>query len=659
MTKVRLGAVVLLLAALAHAQTPAVNAGGIVNTGSYAVGGVAPGSIVSIFGTNLANQLVSASNIPLPTALGNVQSVTFNGVPAGLYFVSGIQINAEVPWNVLSSGATSGTADVVVTTNGGASAPQSVPIVAALPGIFTITSNGLGQGIVTSNNDGDIAAGTLSFSGLATHPIQIGDYLIVWCTGLGAVNASIPNGGNTGGQTDVGTLLQPDVLIGGVKATFVYSVLSPQYAGEYQIGVQVATGTPTGTAIPLQIAVNGITTSGSVTIAVAPSVSQPLAATCTLTSSSCTAITLNSDPAATTAFAGYADPTIREDPQTNTLWMAYSYPHTIASGGSEYQGIDTHLSYSTDGGKTWNYEGALYTSQQVTNPVTGQTDYTANEVMNLLPQVVNGVTYWYGIHSLYNVPPGGGGGSSLQSYTKRWEIAMTAGTATTGPMGLTNATPQFLGQSIDSYPQDFPITQDLTSLNSQLGGCTQFYEPALIMSGNNLYLFLSCTGPPPSEMFYAVFTTSDPQDYAGNWVWTYVPQASTPFANERDAMSVGSHLGTGATYITQMDVAWSKTPGVLLAIMTAAYNDSSGKMSLGCAAAELASVDPPMFVYNSQGQVQVDAVIASPDSVANGPGSCTYSPDSATGMIMAHLQTAKAPQNGGVFTFLMQSLLFP
>jgi hypothetical protein len=56
-------------------------------------------------------------------------------------------------------------------------------------------------------------------------------------------------------------------------------------------------------------------------------------------------------------------------------------------------------------------------------------------------------------------------------------------------------------------------------------------------------------------MFYAVFTTSDPQDYAGNWVWTYVPQASTPFANERDAMSVGSHLGTGATYITQMDVA--------------------------------------------------------------------------------------------------------
>jgi len=89
--------------------------------------------------------------------------------------------------------------------------------------------------------------------------------------------------------------------------------------------------------------------------------------------------------------------------------------------------------------------------------VTGKTDYTANEVMNLLPQVVNGVTWWYGIHSVYNVPQSGAG-SSLEDYTKRWEFAMAPGTATTGPMALASATPQFLGQSINTYPQYWPIT---------------------------------------------------------------------------------------------------------------------------------------------------------------------------------------------------------
>jgi hypothetical protein len=103
----------------------------------------------------------------------------------------------------------------------------------------------------------------------------------------------------------------------------------------------------------------------------------------------------------------------------------------------------------------------------------------------------------------------------------------------------------------------------------------------------------------------------------------------------------------------------SKTPGTLLAVMTAAYNENGRKVSLGCVAAEMASLDPPKFVYDPQGQIQVDALITSPDSEPTGPGSCTYSPVSATGMIMAHRQAFRAPQNNGFFTFLMQSLLTP
>jgi uncharacterized protein (TIGR03437 family) len=60
------------------------------------------------------------------------------------------------------------------------------------------------------------------------------------------------------------------VLIGGVPAQPIYSVLSPQFASEYQIGVTPAANTPTGNAVPLQIQIGGVTTSKQVTIAVAP-----------------------------------------------------------------------------------------------------------------------------------------------------------------------------------------------------------------------------------------------------------------------------------------------------------------------------------------------------------------------------------------------------
>jgi hypothetical protein len=67
-------------------------------TGLLATSSIAPGSLVSIYGSALAGQQAQASIVPLPNALGNV-SVTYNGIPAPLIFVTGNQINAQVPWN--------------------------------------------------------------------------------------------------------------------------------------------------------------------------------------------------------------------------------------------------------------------------------------------------------------------------------------------------------------------------------------------------------------------------------------------------------------------------------------------------------------------------------------------------------------------------------
>src|SRR5450631_3171226 len=113
--------VLTLAAAAVCAQTPAVVPGGVLNGASFAKGqGVAPGSLVSIFGSELSSGLTLNDTVPLSTSLSNV-SVTFSNIPAGLYFVSPGQINAQIPWDVLPAGTTSGSLNVVVTRNGAAS----------------------------------------------------------------------------------------------------------------------------------------------------------------------------------------------------------------------------------------------------------------------------------------------------------------------------------------------------------------------------------------------------------------------------------------------------------------------------------------------------------------------------------------------------------
>jgi len=254
-------------------SVPAVNAGGVLNSGSYTTQGVAPGSIVSIFGTNLAASTAAASAIPLPTALSDVTSVTLNNIPAGLYFVSQNQINAQLPFNVLLSGQDSGTANIVVTRSSGASAPENVTVAPVSPGIFTTTANGLGQAFAYDNTTGALAAPAGAPIGPFTAaPISVSSKhaLIVACTGLGSVTPPIDNYVAASDGILRNTLLQPTVFIGGVQAQFVYSVLSPQFVSEYQIGVVPDPATPTGDAVPLQIQIGGVTTADQVTIAVAP-----------------------------------------------------------------------------------------------------------------------------------------------------------------------------------------------------------------------------------------------------------------------------------------------------------------------------------------------------------------------------------------------------
>jgi len=103
---------------------------------------VAPGSIVSIYGSNLATAGTSAGTLPLPTNLGGttVTITDSSGATAALplFYAGPAQINAEIP-----QAASTGTATLAITVPGGAQT-GSVMLAAVAPGLFTANQSGKG-----------------------------------------------------------------------------------------------------------------------------------------------------------------------------------------------------------------------------------------------------------------------------------------------------------------------------------------------------------------------------------------------------------------------------------------------------------------------------------------------------------------------------------
>jgi len=260
----KVGFLLLALGAVLAAQTPAVFPGGVLNGASFTKGlGVAIGSLVSIFGTELSTDIGQNDTVPLSTTLNNV-SVTFNDIPAGLYLVSSGQVNAQIPWDVLPSNQTSGTVNVVVKRNGVSSTAVAVDIIPVSPGIFYLPDfNGYAIAI---NTDGSLAAPLNSIPGVATHPAGAGDGLALLATGLGAVDSPIANGAAASDKLR-NAVVKPVVLVDGKQATLGFAGLSPQFPGVNQVNFAIPSGITPG-VVALQLQAGGITTPDVVKIAV-------------------------------------------------------------------------------------------------------------------------------------------------------------------------------------------------------------------------------------------------------------------------------------------------------------------------------------------------------------------------------------------------------
>lgn len=252
------------LAAPGLAQAPSVNDNGVVNGGSFK-GLPAPGSIVSIFGTNLASSLSVASTVPLTTSLGGV-SVTFNDTfQAPLFFTGPQQINAQLP-----SGLSAGAVTVTVTNSAGTSAPKTIQIGSSSPSIFTVNQAGTGQGWVLFANSTDVAAPAGAIQGLNSRPAKAGDILTIYANGLGPVTPPVADGNNTLDALRQ-TTSTPTIMVGNVTVAasdVLFSGLAPQFVALYQINFRVPSGVTPGNAVPIQITIGGVSSGNQVTIAV-------------------------------------------------------------------------------------------------------------------------------------------------------------------------------------------------------------------------------------------------------------------------------------------------------------------------------------------------------------------------------------------------------
>jgi uncharacterized protein (TIGR03437 family) len=214
---------------------------------------LAAGSLVSIFGTNLAPATAAAGSTPLPTQLANV-CVTVNGFRMPLLYASPGQINGQLPFEL------NGQVQTVLHTPGGLSDIYYADVEAAAPSVFQLSVSGQPgrHPAIIRNKNNQLA--TLS------NPLRPNESFTVFLTGLGEVGPPIQSGTAAPSSPLSVARFEPLLLAGDTPLDVLFAGLAPGFVGVYQINGFLPGYVPRGTQIPLTIAVGGNATTINVRI---------------------------------------------------------------------------------------------------------------------------------------------------------------------------------------------------------------------------------------------------------------------------------------------------------------------------------------------------------------------------------------------------------
>ncbi len=235
---------------------PVPAAGGVTNAASFATGPIAPGEIISIFGTNLGPAAGLGAEIDPATGRlaanrGGV-SVLFNDVPGPLFYVQQSQINVQVPYELAGQSS----ARMVVRV-GAAAASATLPVVQAAPAIFTL-SGGTGQAALL-NQDSSVNS--------ASNPAARGSVVQIFLTGQGVTDPPAVTGA-LAREPFPAPLLPVAVTIGGQPARVIFNGLAPNLAGLLQVNAVVPDNITPGEGVSLAVTIGSFPAQGGVTLAV-------------------------------------------------------------------------------------------------------------------------------------------------------------------------------------------------------------------------------------------------------------------------------------------------------------------------------------------------------------------------------------------------------
>src|ERR1017187_5999093 len=207
----------------------------------------APGELVEIYGTNLAQLTTDLSGWPgesLPSVLNGV-SVTLGGQTGRILYVSPYQVDAAFAFETPA-----GSQALTLTNANGTSAPVSLNVAAVAPALYNFAFKNADFSLVSPSN-----------------PAHAGDVLVFYTTGMGQTTPPLITGQTVPLGPPYFETAKVTATIGGANANVIYSIAAPPYvAGLYQMAVTVPSGLAPGSQ-PV-VATSGGIQSNTVTIAV-------------------------------------------------------------------------------------------------------------------------------------------------------------------------------------------------------------------------------------------------------------------------------------------------------------------------------------------------------------------------------------------------------
>jgi len=242
---------------------PVIGAGGIVDGASFTGGrAVAPGSWISVFGTNMSDTTQGSNGIdtafdtcpscnvvsqPLPMGIDGT-AFSFDAsslsLPGRFNYVSPTQLNLQVPWEL--AGQTSATVKVMVNYTYGAE--YTLQLAQFSPGIFIIDSSTQAAAALDQNYK-VVSPG---------NPVAAGSTVQLFLNGLGPVSNTPADGAAAPSNPLARTTTAPVITVGGQTATVSFSGLAPNYTSLYQVNFTLPQGLTAGLQ-PITCSIGGVT----------------------------------------------------------------------------------------------------------------------------------------------------------------------------------------------------------------------------------------------------------------------------------------------------------------------------------------------------------------------------------------------------------------